>query len=212
MQLDEMPMNLSGKIDKKALPEAVMMEEEIIPAENETQEKILSIVKDVLGDVPVGITSDIFALGLSSVGCIRLCALLSEEYKKVAYSGFLVHVSEMIPGLTGGKYTDLDFDEAGNLVVNQDGYQVKMDTLPRRDIDRIALAVKLAAAKYLATEALPLVIDGTGELRAEEPRKALINYLISMNEEQIIILTDDTKLAAAFTGSGVQANVINLQG
>ena len=137
---------------------------------------------------------------------------ISEDYKKVAYSEFLVHVSEMIPGLTGGKYTDIDFDEAGNLVVNQDSYQVKMDTLPRRDIDRITLAVKLAAAKYLAAEALPLVIDGTGELRAEEPRKALINYLISMNEEQIIILTDDTKLAAAFTGSGVQANVINLQG
>lgn len=137
---------------------------------------------------------------------------ISEEYKKVAYSDFLVHVSEMIPGLTGGKYTDIDFDEAGNIVVREGYNEVMLDTLPRRDIDRITLAVKLAAAKYLAAEALPLVIDGTGELRAEEPRKALINYLIRMNEEQIIILTDDRKLAGAFTAMGVQANIIDLQG
>jgi amino acid adenylation domain-containing protein len=82
MQLDEMPMNLSGKIDKKALPEAVMMEEEIVPPENETQEKILEVVKEVIGDVPVGITSDLFEYGLSSVGCIKLCALLSEMFGK----------------------------------------------------------------------------------------------------------------------------------
>ena len=82
MQLDEMPMNLSGKIDKKALPEAVMMEEEIVPPENETQEKIFSVVKDVIGDYPMGITSDLFAFGLSSVGCIKLCALLTEEFGK----------------------------------------------------------------------------------------------------------------------------------
>ena len=135
---------------------------------------------------------------------------ISEEYKKKAYSEFLVHVSEMIPGLTGGKYSDIDFDEAGNIVVREEYGEVMLDSLPRRDIDRIALAVKLAAAKYLAAEALPLVIDGTGELRAEEPRRALINYLIRMNEEQIIILTDDRKLAPAFTSMGVQANVIEL--
>jgi len=80
MQLDEMPMNLSGKIDKKALPQAVMMEDEIVPPENENQEKILEIVKEVIGDVSIGINSDLFAFGMSSVGCIRLCALLSEHF------------------------------------------------------------------------------------------------------------------------------------
>ncbi|WP_022776488.1 condensation domain-containing protein, partial [Butyrivibrio sp. AE2015] len=80
MQLDEMPMNLSGKIDKKALPQAVMMEDEIVPPENETQEQILEIVKEVIGDLPLGITSDLFSFGLSSVGCIKLCALLSEHF------------------------------------------------------------------------------------------------------------------------------------
>ncbi|MCR4762043.1 MAG: amino acid adenylation domain-containing protein [Lachnospiraceae bacterium] len=94
LQLDEMPMNLSGKIDKKALPEAVMMEEEIVPPENETQEKILEAVKEVIGDVPVGITSDLFAYGLSSVGCIRLCALLSGQFEKnIKVSDIFDHAS-----------------------------------------------------------------------------------------------------------------------
>ena len=40
-------MNLSGKIDKKALPEAVMVEEEIILPENEIQDKV-RILYDVI--------------------------------------------------------------------------------------------------------------------------------------------------------------------
>ncbi|MBQ2083290.1 MAG: amino acid adenylation domain-containing protein, partial [Lachnospiraceae bacterium] len=94
LQLDEMPMNLSGKIDKKALPSAVMAEDEIIPPENETQEKILQIVKDVIGDLPLGIYSDLFAFGLSSVGCIKLCALLSQEF------GHNIKVSDIFENVT----------------------------------------------------------------------------------------------------------------
>ncbi len=135
---------------------------------------------------------------------------ISDKYKKAAYSGFLQHVSDMIPGLTGGKYTEIDFDERGNIIV--DGVEGKsmLDTLGRRDIDRIAMAVRLAAAKHLAEEALPLVIDGTGEVKSEESLRAFINYLIKMNEEQIIIMTDDTRLHGVLVESGVSANLVQL--
>ena len=76
--------------------------------------------------------------------------------------------------------------------------------------DRISIAVRFAAAKYLSEEALPLVIDGTGEMKNDESRKALIDYLVRMEEEQIIILTDDMRLPEFFMNSGVQANVIEL--
>ena len=135
---------------------------------------------------------------------------ISEKYKKTAYSGFLLHISEMIPGLTGGKYTDIDFDGKGNIVVTGTEGLSMLESLPRRDIDRITIAVRLAAAKYLAEEALPLVIDGTGEMKNEESRKVLIDYLVRMDEEQIIILTDDDRLPSAFSEAGVNANVIQL--
>ncbi len=135
MQLDEMPMNLSGKIDKKALPEAVMMEDEIVPPENETQEKILEIVKEVIGDVPVGITSDLFAFGLSSVGCIKLCAMLSEQFgRNLKVSDVFENSTiEAIEGILGSKEESADYElrEEYPLSMTQTGiYIYRMHEIP----------------------------------------------------------------------------------
>ncbi|MBP5191936.1 MAG: AAA family ATPase [Eubacterium sp.] len=135
---------------------------------------------------------------------------ISDKYKKAAYSGFLLHISDMIPGLTGGKYSEIDFDERANIIVRGVNGDERLERLQRRDIDRISLAVRFAAAKYLAEENLPLVIDGTGEMKNDESRRVLIDYLVRMDEEQIIILTDDMVLPEAFANSGVQTNVIEL--
>ncbi|MBQ3463814.1 MAG: amino acid adenylation domain-containing protein, partial [Clostridia bacterium] len=58
MQLDEMPLTANGKIDKKVLPVIEIAEEEIVPAENEMQDKILGIAKEVTGADRIGITTD----------------------------------------------------------------------------------------------------------------------------------------------------------
>ncbi|MBR3226726.1 MAG: amino acid adenylation domain-containing protein [Atopobiaceae bacterium] len=82
MQLDELPLTANGKVDKKALPEVQVTAEEIVPPENETQERILAIAAEVIGVDEIGITTDLFGVGLSSIGCIRLCALLGDEFGK----------------------------------------------------------------------------------------------------------------------------------
>nr|MCR5602962.1 amino acid adenylation domain-containing protein [Lachnospiraceae bacterium] len=81
MQLDEMPLTANGKIDKKALPQAGLVEDKITEPENEMQEEITGAVKEVLGDVRFGVDSDLFGAGLSSIGCIRLCAILSGRFE-----------------------------------------------------------------------------------------------------------------------------------
>ncbi|MBQ2670526.1 MAG: AMP-binding protein, partial [Clostridia bacterium] len=80
MQLDEMPLTANGKIDKKVLPVIEIAEEEIVPAENEMQDKILGIAKEVTGADRIGITTDLFAAGLSSIGSIKLCSMLSDAF------------------------------------------------------------------------------------------------------------------------------------
>jgi acyl carrier protein len=82
LQLDELPLTANGKVDKKALPEVQVTAEEIVPPENETQERILAIAAEVIGIDELGITTDLFGVGLSSIGCIRLCALLGDEFGK----------------------------------------------------------------------------------------------------------------------------------
>ena len=80
LQLDELPLTANGKVDKKALPEVQVATEEIVAPENETQERILNIVRTVIGIDELGITTDLFEVGLSSIGCIRLGALLGDEF------------------------------------------------------------------------------------------------------------------------------------
>ena len=80
VQLEEMPLTANGKIDKKALPEPGMEAEEIVPPENDRQKAILEMVKGIIGNTHVGITTDLFAAGLSSLGSIRLCTILMNEF------------------------------------------------------------------------------------------------------------------------------------
>ncbi|MBO7673820.1 MAG: AMP-binding protein, partial [Atopobiaceae bacterium] len=80
LQLDELPLTANGKVDKRALPEVQVAAEKIVPPENATQERILAIASEVIGVESIGITTDLFAVGLSSIGCIRLCALLDAEF------------------------------------------------------------------------------------------------------------------------------------
>ena len=83
MQMDEFPLTPNGKVDKRALPEAELDYSDIVGAQNETQEQILDIAKRILGTDRVGITSDLFESGLSSLGAIRLCAELREKFSVV---------------------------------------------------------------------------------------------------------------------------------
>ncbi len=82
MQLEKMPLTANGKINKKALPEPNVAKEQIVPPESEMQQEIMSVVRSVIGDAPVGITTDLFAAGLSSLSCIRLGTLLSGKFEK----------------------------------------------------------------------------------------------------------------------------------
>ena len=81
MQLPKMPLTANGKIDKKALPEPNVSEEALVPAQNQMQEILLQEVSQVLGENNAGITTDLFEAGLSSIGSIKLCTLLSEKFK-----------------------------------------------------------------------------------------------------------------------------------
>ncbi|MDO4796888.1 MAG: amino acid adenylation domain-containing protein [Coriobacteriales bacterium] len=82
MQLAEMPLTANGKADKRALPTIELAAADIVAPQNEAQKQLLSLACQVIGHERVGITTDLFAAGLSSIGCIRLCALIADELGK----------------------------------------------------------------------------------------------------------------------------------
>ncbi|SEH21110.1 non-ribosomal peptide synthetase [Selenomonas sp. KH1T6] len=82
MQLEFVPMTSNGKVDKKALPAPVRQQtEEIIPPQNERQQRIFDLAVEVLGHKEFGIATDLYETGLSSLGAIRLNVLLSKAFE-----------------------------------------------------------------------------------------------------------------------------------
>ncbi len=83
MQLDELPLTANGKVDKRALPEVEAAARTIVGPKTESQAELLEIVRDIVDTDQVGITTDLFEAGLSSLGCIRLCSLVDSRMGKV---------------------------------------------------------------------------------------------------------------------------------
>lgn len=80
MQIDKIPLNQNQKVNKRALPVPQKQTEDIIPPENEVQQKIFDCISEVIGGDNFGITTDIFYAGVTSIGAIRLNVMLSKAF------------------------------------------------------------------------------------------------------------------------------------
>jgi tyrocidine synthetase-3 len=82
VQLDEMPLNPNGKIDKKALPTPeIKAEGEYVPPRNEIERRLVTIFAEVLNvdEGVIGIDSNFFDLGGHSLKAISLIAKIHKE-------------------------------------------------------------------------------------------------------------------------------------
>ncbi len=82
IQLDKLPINLSGKVDRRALPEpdtSVSTGREYVAAANEVEETLVSIWQDVLGIEKIGTKDDFFELGGHSLKATVLVAKIHQK-------------------------------------------------------------------------------------------------------------------------------------
>ncbi len=80
IQLDKIPLTLNGKINTRALPDSIEMNNETyIAPRNSIEEKLLVIWKEVLGREELGVTDNFFELGGHSLKATRLMAMIYKE-------------------------------------------------------------------------------------------------------------------------------------
>ncbi len=76
MQLDAMPLNANGKIDRRQLPEpSTTVRTEGLPPHTEKEAVLLLMAQHVLGRDDFGITDDLFDLGLTSITVIKVATM-----------------------------------------------------------------------------------------------------------------------------------------
>ncbi|WP_298427802.1 non-ribosomal peptide synthetase [uncultured Kordia sp.] len=91
--LDELPLNKSGKIDRKALPkltkDALIETKEYIAATNEIEAKLVAILEEMLTISPIGITDNFFELGGNSLSALQLRSKITQTFNtKIDLRGF----------------------------------------------------------------------------------------------------------------------------
>ncbi|WP_158442350.1 non-ribosomal peptide synthetase [Paracoccus aminophilus] len=84
MQIDAVPLNGNGKVNHALLPEPVIVreDEELVPARNETERRLIAIWQEVLGTEAVGIRDDFFRLGGHSLLAVHLMSEIGAAFGK----------------------------------------------------------------------------------------------------------------------------------
>ncbi len=83
--LDDMPLTPNGKVDRKALPqpdlEGAVIHREYIPPRNETEEKLITIVTELLNLEKVGVLDNFFELGGHSLLATQFMSRIKEIFQ-----------------------------------------------------------------------------------------------------------------------------------
>ncbi len=72
MQMEKLPYNANGKIDRKILPLPVIEMGEIIAPETDTEKKVFDIVAETLKHNQFGVTTNLVSIGLTSLVSMRM--------------------------------------------------------------------------------------------------------------------------------------------
>lgn len=83
MMLDKMPLNVNGKIDRKALPEPVIVDAEEYVAPSTIDEQLIADIVEKMFDIShISVTANLISMGMSSISAMRLAMRLSEAFGK----------------------------------------------------------------------------------------------------------------------------------
>lgn len=92
MKLDEIPLTLNGKVDRKKLPEIKMVaSKEYVAPQSEEEKVLIKIVQEVLNVDQIGVEDSFFELGGNSMKA----TLLATKIKKV---GYYLNVKDVMKG------------------------------------------------------------------------------------------------------------------
>lgn len=80
MQLEKMPLNANGKINKAELPEITYVAAELTPPETKNQQQIFDLAAEIIGHTSFGVDTDLYEAGLASLGAIRMTAMMDKQF------------------------------------------------------------------------------------------------------------------------------------
>lgn len=155
------------------------------------------------------ISQEIAAIDLARDTMTELSASIRDSF------GFYLNktASELIGGITGGIYTSISIDENLNAFMNTPSKLVPLEQVSSGTMDQVYLALRLAAAKLIQSEAseqMPLVFDDSFVLYDEDRLRSALKWLSSAYAGQIIIFTCHQREAQMLTANQIPYTLITI--
>ena len=125
--LDKLPLNVNGKVDRKALPEPdVVSQQDYEPPQGEMEEALAQVWSDVLGVERVGRHDNFFELGGHSLLAVQLVAriqaLLQMNFsiRHVFTNSTLIEMSSLMTDSTRGQSVDDSLSDIDAFIDNME--------------------------------------------------------------------------------------------
>lgn len=120
------------------------------------------------------------------------------------------NISKILGVLSKGEYNEIKFDENMHVAVKKDEHFFRVEFLGREVLRQVYLAVRLAVAKALNQEKLPLVIDDEVCVSQGVKFQEVLEVIGENAPGQILILTSDKALAKSVRESERKYNLVVL--
>lgn len=167
MQIDSIPYNSNSKVDKRALPEPVHDTEEGETAEpvNEKQQQLYQIITGILENDAIGIHTNLFEAGLTSISAMRLLVILSRQFhvdlkmKELQANATIQELERLIEPACGEE--DYKKQEDYPVLQNQQGIYIQCVSNPSAHIYQIPLAYEMP--KYMDVKRLKKAVEAAIE-------------------------------------------------
>ena len=184
MQLDAIPLNQNHKVNRRALPKPERKLENIMLPENSTQQTIYDICCQVLGNSEFGIETDLYSVGLTSIGVIRLNVELERAFNvpfrvaDIKEHNTVKLIEEFLA--SSGETKEYAILEDYPLTQTQMGIYIECSTVPDAvtynipvmmklspalDMDKLESAIRKTLNAHPYTKAI-LFADSEGNIRA----------------------------------------------
>lgn len=135
-----------------------------------------------------------------------------DEMKNSLTPQFTENLSETIKNISGGKYKNVKFnDEEGLLVELENGEYKKAERLSTGTIFQMYLSLRLAIAKEITKESMPIILDEALAYYDDERLENILSYLAKNYEkEQVLLFTCSNREKEILEKNGIAYTLVEM--
>ena len=196
IKLDEIPLNVNGKVDKKALPEIDLdsLRAEYVAPTNETEKIIVEAFEKVFNQDKISIHDDFTRLGGDSLTAIRLLSYL-DDYNISAADVLSLHTPYAIAKTIKEDQFNLNvYSLETGCPLNEPQLNVYLDIVTNNKIDSYIIHINMNISKKYSVDKL---VDALNKMIEVHPILEMcvsddfeVPYLIKGIKPQIIVKSD----------------------